>query len=193
MFKRRGTPDDEHNTPLSQNPVVIRLVVDISASMYRFNSYDQRLERLLEATLMLMETLKDDQRFQLYITGHSGDSAKIPLVDPTTKMDEKTQLQVLECMVANTQYTWAGDNSVDAISLVVEEAGEGDLVIVISDANLDRYQITVDDLDPLQSQKVHARKSERFSITSYLFCRSDSSMTLLLFLFYRLDLYRIFG
>ena len=166
MFKRRGTPDDANDTHLPPNPIVIRLVVDISASMYRFNSYDQRLERLLEATLMLMETLKDDRRFQLHITGHSGDSAKIPLVNPKTNMDEKTQLQVLECMVANTQYTWAGDNSVDAISSVVKDAGDGDLVIVISDANLDRYQITVEDLDPLQSQKVHARTSEIFSVTS---------------------------
>jgi hypothetical protein len=73
-------------------------------------------------------------------------------------MDEKTQLQVLECMVANTQYTYAGDNTVDAISLVVDEAGKGDLVIIISDANLKRYEITVEDLHPLQSQKVHARK-----------------------------------
>jgi hypothetical protein len=63
-------------------------------------------------------------------------------------------------MVAQTQYTWAGDNTVDAISLAVEEAEKGDLVIVISDANLDRYDITVKDLNPLQSQKVHARKSD---------------------------------
>ncbi|KAL7519873.1 hypothetical protein ACHAWX_004630, partial [Stephanocyclus meneghinianus] len=156
VFKRRGTPNDPNNSPLQTEPIVIRLVVDISASMYRFNGYDQRLERLLEATLMMMETLKDDTRFQLYIIGHNGSSAKIPLVNPTTNMDEKTQLQVLECMVANTQYTYAGDNTVDAISLVVDEAGKGDLVIIISDANLKRYEITVEDLHPLQTQKVHA-------------------------------------
>jgi hypothetical protein len=135
------------------------MIVDISASMYRFNSYDQRLERLLEATLMMMETLKDDRRFHLHIIGHNGTSAKIPLVNPSTKMDEKTQLQVLECMVANTQYTYAGDNTVDAISLAVEEASKNDLVIIISDANLDRYDISVDDLSPLQSEKVHAREN----------------------------------
>lgn len=159
MFKRRGTPDDVNNNPIQKEPIVIRMIVDISASMYRFNSYDQRLERLLEATLMMMETLKDDRRFQLHLIGHNGTSAKIPLVNPSTKMDEKTQLQVLECMVANTQYTYAGDNTVDAISLAVEEASKNDLVIIISDANLDRYDISVDDLSPLQSEKVHARKS----------------------------------
>ncbi|KAL3796256.1 hypothetical protein HJC23_008576 [Cyclotella cryptica] len=156
VFKRRGMPSDANNDSLQTQPIVIRLVVDISASMYRFNGYDQRLERLLEATLMMMETLKDDKRFQLYIIGHNGSSAKIPLVNPTTNMDENTQLQVLECMVANTQYTYAGDNTIDAISLVVDEAATGDLVIIISDANLKRYEITVNDLSPLQSQKVHA-------------------------------------
>lgn len=168
VFKRRGTPDDRSNSPIQTEPIVIRLVVDISASMYRFNGYDQRLERLLEATLMLMETLKDDKRFHLHIIGHNGSSAKIPLVNPSTNKDEKTQLQVLECMVANTQYTYAGDNTVDAITQVVEEAEKGDLVIIISDANLDRYEITVEDLEPLQSEKVYARKSELIILRTFI-------------------------
>ena len=33
------------------------LVVDVSGSMYRFNGHDQRLERMLESTLMVMEAL----------------------------------------------------------------------------------------------------------------------------------------
>ena len=163
VFKRRGTPVDANSNPIKTEPIVIRLVVDISASMYRFNGYDQRLERLLEATLMMMESLKDDKRFHLHIIGHNGSSEKIPLVNPNTKMDEKTQLQVLECMVANTQYTYAGDNTVEAISLAVEEAGIGDLVIIISDANLDRYDISVEDLKPLQSNKVHSREYQRWN------------------------------
>ena len=167
VFKRRGTPDDANNHPIMK-PVVIKLIVDISASMYRFNGYDQRLERLLEATLMMMEALKDDKRFQLHIIGHNGDSAKIPLVNPSTNMDEKTQLQVLECMVAQTQYTFAGDNTVDAISLAVEESGKGDRVVIISDANLDRYDISSDDLSPLQSEKVHARKYQDLIYTNNL-------------------------
>ena len=59
-------------------------------------------------------------------------------------------------MVANTQYTYAGDNTVEAISLAVDEASKGDLIIIISDANLDRYDIRVEDLTPLQSPTVHA-------------------------------------
>lgn len=156
VFKRRGNLNDANDNPLHSEPVKIKLIVDISASMYRFNSYDQRLERLLEATLMMMESLRDDKRFSFHIVGHNGSSAKIPLVNPDTALDEATQLKVIECMVANTQYTYAGDNTVEAISLAVEEAAKGELIIVISDANLERYNISVDDLAPLQSQDVHA-------------------------------------
>ena len=156
VFKRRGNPHDANENSLHSNPITIKLIVDISASMYRFNGYDQRLERLLEATLMMMESLHDDKRFVLYISGHNGSSAKIPLVKPGMELNEATQLRVLEGMVANTQYTYAGDNTVEAISLAVEDATKGELIIIISDANLERYNITVDDLAPLQDHNVHA-------------------------------------
>mmetsp|Transcript_11171 Transcript_11171/g.23524 ORF Transcript_11171/g.23524 Transcript_11171/m.23524 type:complete len:300 (+) Transcript_11171:361-1260(+) len=155
VFKRRGNPSTNGNF-LHNKPITIKLLVDISASMYRFNSYDGRLQRLLEATLMMMEAFRDDKRIRVHIIGHSGSSAKIPLVDPTTSLDEATQLKVLECMVANTQYTYAGDNTVEAISDSISQSAKGDLVIIISDANLQRYRIGVDDLSPLQSKDVHS-------------------------------------
>jgi hypothetical protein len=155
VFRRRGNPSNVSN-PTASEKINIKLIVDISASMYRFNSYDQRLERLLEATLMMMDTMRDDKRFSFNIIGHNGSSAEIPLVNPKTPLDEATQLKVLECMVANTQYTYAGDNTVRAIDLAVAGAAKGELIIVISDANLERYDISVDDLSPLQSPNVHA-------------------------------------
>lgn len=155
VFKRRGNPSNVSN-PVANEKINIKLLVDISASMYRFNSYDQRLERLLEATLMMMDTMKDDKRFSFNIIGHNGSSAEIPLVNPNTPLDESTQLKVLECMVANTQYTYAGDNTVKAIDLAIAGAAKGELIIIISDANLERYDISVDDLSPLQSPNVHA-------------------------------------
>ena len=36
----------------------IRLVVDVTGSMYRFNGYDGRLDRTLEAVLMVMEAFE---------------------------------------------------------------------------------------------------------------------------------------
>ena len=156
VFKRRGNPNGINDRISNSEPITIKLIVDVSASMYRFNGYDQRLERLLEATLMLMECFRDDNRFKFYIVGHNGSSAKIPLVNPDLDLNEATQLRVLECMIANTQYTSAGDNTVDAVSIAVEEASKGELIMIISDANLNRYGISVDDLAPLQSQNVHA-------------------------------------
>ena len=153
VFKRRGDPAD-HDAFLS-DPINIKLVVDISASMYRFG-YDGRLERLLEATLMIMECFKEDKRFKLHIVGHNGSSPKIDLVNPNMELDEATQLRVLEGMVAHTQYTWAGDHTIEAIESAVDESEKDTLVIVISDANLNRYDIRLEDLKPLQSPKVHA-------------------------------------
>lgn len=125
--------------------------------MYRFNSYDGRLQRLLEATLMIMEAFKEDDRFALTIVGHNGDSAEIPLVRSDTPQDPKTQLKVLERMVAHTQYTFAGDSTLEAIEIATNQAHEGDLVLIISDANLQRYRIDPADVSDLLKRKgVHA-------------------------------------
>jgi len=152
VFKRRGNPAEK---AFLSDPINIKLVVDVSASMYRFG-YDGRLERLLEATLMIMECFRGDRRFNLFITGHNGSSPKIDFVNPSMQLDEATQLRVLEGMVAHTQYTYAGDHTIEAMEVAVEESDPDSLVIIISDANLNRYNITLKDLKPLQSSKVHA-------------------------------------
>jgi hypothetical protein len=158
VFKKRGkSADSILKSHHSNEPMAIKLVVDISASMYRFNGYDGRLQTLLEATLMIMEALKDDSRFLLTIVGHNGDSPEIPLVRPDTPQDPKTQLKILEAMVAHTQYTFAGDHTVEAIESAVSQAKEGDLILVISDANLRRYRIDPSDISHLLNQPgVHA-------------------------------------
>lgn len=135
VFQRRS----ESSSKDALSKTKIKLVVDISASMYRFNGYDGRLQRLLEATLMLMESL--DERFPLEIVGHSGMSASIKLLKPDDKRDEPTELRILESMVAHTQYTWAGDNTLPAIRDASKGVDQSDVVLVISDANLDRYGI----------------------------------------------------
>lgn len=40
-------------------PKRLRLVVDVSGSMYRFNGHDSRLTREMEATLMMMEAFEN--------------------------------------------------------------------------------------------------------------------------------------
>jgi MoxR-like ATPase len=158
VFKRRGIANEVPNHGLDNDDnMFVTLVVDVSASMYRFNSYDGRLERLLEATLMIMEALGDDKRFKLQIVGHNGSSAHIPLAQPDTSKDPATQLKILEEMIAHTQFTWAGDSTLEAIELAVNNAHEDELILVISDANLKRYRIEPEQVSTLlQRSDVHA-------------------------------------
>jgi len=143
VFKRRGVAEESSVDSFNEGeePMSITLVVDVSASMYRFNSYDKRLERLLEATLMIMDALEGDERFKLQIIGHNGSSARIPLATADTPKDPATQLRILEEMVAHTQFTWAGDSTLEAIETAISKAKTDELVLVISDANLRRYRI----------------------------------------------------
>jgi hypothetical protein len=125
--------------------------------MYRFNGYDGRLERLLEATLMIMEALRSDDRFRLEIVGHNGSSAVIPLLKDDSSLDEATQLRILQGMIAHTQYTYAGDSTLEAIQSAMEKARPKDLVLMISDANLERYRIEpIQVVKLLQKPEVHA-------------------------------------
>lgn len=63
-------------------PKFLRLVVDVSGSMYRFNSYDGRLDRELEAVVLLMESLEGfEDKIEYDIKGHSGETDKINFVD----------------------------------------------------------------------------------------------------------------
>ena len=46
-------------------PTCIRLVVDVSGSMYRFNGYDGRLDRMVEAVLMVMEACQNLSNYRV--------------------------------------------------------------------------------------------------------------------------------
>jgi len=153
VFKRRGVSIESNMTSLVSEPMSIKLVVDVSASMYRFNGYDGRLQRLLEACVMIMEALGDDERFLLQIVGHNGTNAVIPFVDEASSLDAANQLRVLEAMVTHTQYTNAGDRTLEAIESAVDEAKNGDLILVITDANLKRYRIEAEEVSQLISGK----------------------------------------
>lgn len=41
-----------------EHPKKLRLLVDVSGSMYRFNGHDGRLEREMETVIMAMEALE---------------------------------------------------------------------------------------------------------------------------------------
>lgn len=49
-----------------QKPKRLRVLADVSGSMYRFNGVDGRLERSMEAICMVMEALENyEQKFKV--------------------------------------------------------------------------------------------------------------------------------
>eukprot|EP01130_Rhizamoeba_saxonica_P014862 TRINITY_DN6540_c0_g1_i2.p1 TRINITY_DN6540_c0_g1~~TRINITY_DN6540_c0_g1_i2.p1 ORF type:complete len:188 (+),score=46.18 TRINITY_DN6540_c0_g1_i2:357-920(+) len=121
--------------------------MDISGSMYRFNGQDKRLDRLLQVTAMIMESLSGFEHKYIYsIVGHSGDSPEVVLVDYGEDVKGiKGRLKVMEKMIAHSQYCSTGDFTVDATAIAVEnvvrEEADDYFVFVFSDANLARYGI----------------------------------------------------
>ncbi|XP_050388458.1 von Willebrand factor A domain-containing protein 8 [Patella vulgata] len=146
IYKRRGEKEPEMGSP-QELPKRLRFVVDVSGSMYRFNGHDGRLEREMEAALMVMEALENyDEKIKYEIWGHSGEDYKVPFVkaDKPPK-NERERLVVLKMMHAHSQFCLSGDNTLEAtkhaIESVVKEEADEHFVIVLSDANFDRYGI----------------------------------------------------
>ncbi|XP_060732399.1 von Willebrand factor A domain-containing protein 8 [Tachysurus vachellii] len=149
IYKRRGELEPELGTP-QQKPKRLRLLADVSGSMYRFNGVDGRLERSMEAVCMVMEALENyEHKFKYDIVGHSGDGFDIELVrcDKVPK-NNKQRLKVLKTMHAHSQFCMSGDYTLEgtehAVKDLAREEADEHFVIVLSDANLERYGISPD-------------------------------------------------
>eukprot|EP00092_Neocalanus_flemingeri_P037789 GFUD01041137.1.p1 GENE.GFUD01041137.1~~GFUD01041137.1.p1 ORF type:complete len:1900 (+),score=456.60 GFUD01041137.1:60-5702(+) len=148
IYKKRGEQDPEVGAP-QEKPKRVKLVVDVSGSMYRFNGHDQRLERMMEATLMVMEGLEGfGDRIKFDICGHSGEESDLPFVSHMKAPENnKERLKVLKEMSAHSQFCMSGDHTLSAAVLAINELGmvadqyDESFVIVLSDANFDRYGI----------------------------------------------------
>ncbi|KAG1945294.1 von Willebrand factor A domain-containing protein 8 [Pimephales promelas] len=149
IYKRRGELEPELGSP-QQKPKRLRLLADVSGSMYRFNGVDGRLERSMEAVCMVMEALESyEHKFKYDIMGHSGDGFDIELVrcDKVPK-NNKERLKVLKNMHAHSQFCMSGDYTLEgtehAVKELAREEADEHFVIVLSDANLERYGISPD-------------------------------------------------
>uniref|UniRef100_A0A8C1K7N3 von Willebrand factor A domain-containing protein 8 n=1 Tax=Cyprinus carpio TaxID=7962 RepID=A0A8C1K7N3_CYPCA len=149
IYKRRGELEPELGSP-QQKPKRLRLLADVSGSMYRFNGVDGRLERSMEAVCMVMEALENyEHKFKYDIVGHSGDGFDIELVrcDKVPK-NNKERLKVLKTMHAHSQFCMSGDYTLEgtehAMKELAHEEADEHFVIVLSDANLERYGISPD-------------------------------------------------
>ncbi|CAH1781042.1 unnamed protein product [Owenia fusiformis] len=146
IYRRRGEQDPEMGTP-QQKPKLLKLVVDVSGSMYRFDGHDKRLERSMEACLMVMEAFENyEQKFKYEISGHSGEGPNFEFVKGKVPSNNKERLDTLKMMIAHSQFCLSGDHTLEATKKAVEDIAKEEeaderFVIVLSDANLDRYGI----------------------------------------------------
>ncbi|XP_023290706.1 von Willebrand factor A domain-containing protein 8 [Orussus abietinus] len=146
IYRRRAEKEPEMGTP-QMKPKRLKLVVDVSGSMYRFNGYDGRLDREMEACVMVMEAFEGyEGKIRYDIVGHSGEDYHIPFVDQSQPpVDNKRRLQVVKTMHAHSQFCISGDYTLEAtqyaISSLAKEDSDESIVVVLSDANLARYGI----------------------------------------------------
>jgi len=147
IYRRRIEPD----VPLGhqqKKPKRLSFVMDVSASMYRFNGEDGRLDRMTQAVAMLMESLDGfEHKYQWNIVGHSGNGPEISFVEFGQVPRGRVQrAQVMAQMVSASAIAASGDSTIEAIEAAVKRvaAQEADdyLVFVVSDANLGGYGIT---------------------------------------------------
>ncbi|XP_041978858.1 von Willebrand factor A domain-containing protein 8 [Aricia agestis] len=146
IYRRRVEEEPPPGSP-PDKPKRLRVVVDVSGSMYRFNSYDGRLERSMEAVVLLMEALRGyEARIRYDIIGHSGEEHALELVRVDRPPEnEKQRLQIIRTMHAHAQFCWSGDNTLaaaqHAVTQLAAEDADDAIVLLLSDANLRRYGI----------------------------------------------------
>lgn len=146
VYRRRGMQPPEAGAPIRLAKRLM-FVVDVSGSMYRFNSTDNRLQRLLESVVLILESFVNlEHKYNYCIVGHSGDGPAIPFVPFDAPPRTRTErLKVLQKMFAHTESCSSGDYTVDAIvegiKNVASEQGDEYFVLCVSDANLSRYGI----------------------------------------------------
>jgi MoxR-like ATPase len=151
VYKRRGKQLPKSFGP-QEKPKRLLFLCDLSASMYRFNTQDQRLFRLVSLIVMLMEaftsTAELREKYHFSIVGHSGDAEYIPLGVEfgAPPVSVKDKLAVVKKMNAHAEYCQSGDNSLEClkhgIQTIVEEESDDYFVLLISDANLNRYNVS---------------------------------------------------
>lgn len=100
IYRRREEKPPEAGTPQTK-PKRLKLVVDVSGSMYRFNGYDGRLERMMEATILVMEAFKGyEGKFQYDIIGHSGEAHNLVFVEAANPpKNNKQRLDIIKVLL----------------------------------------------------------------------------------------------
>ena len=152
IYRRRREPENDDQGFDMKKPKRLTILADCSASMYRFNGTDGRLSRQLEALCMVMEGLDSPiakEKIKWDMIGHSGDSRYIPLsLASNPPSNDKERYQILQQAASYPQFCFPGDYTIEATResvrrLAADEEADERFLIVLTDANLDRYGIPV--------------------------------------------------
>lgn len=146
IYKKRESGNK--NDQIQKKPKLIEFLFDVSASMYRFNSQDQRMYRMMEIGILIMESFKDfESKFIYEIHGHSGEEPNVSFITkPNYPKNEQEELKIILKMHAHSQFCMSGDSTLESISLKMNEMSkltnvDEKILYVFSDANLNRYGI----------------------------------------------------
>ncbi|XP_030747712.1 von Willebrand factor A domain-containing protein 8 [Sitophilus oryzae] len=160
IYRKRSEKEPEIGAPQIK-PKYFRVVVDVSGSMYRFNGYDGRLDRELEAVVLVLEAFEGFQdKIKYDIIGHSGEEYNHVFVSrDNPPKNNKERLEVIRKMHAHSQFCWSGDNTLEstkwAVTTLAEEDCDEAIVVVLSDANLQRYGIAPSKLNEALTAKTN--------------------------------------
>eukprot|EP00759_Apiculatamorpha_spiralis_P049025 PhF_6_TR44166/c0_g1_i1/m.67642 len=152
VFRRRGKATPVLGLP-QRHPKYIHLVMDLSASMSRFNGFDKRLDLCAQAAILVMESLHPyGTKFKLSMSGHSGSSDDVMLLDLKENIANPTvRGNVIERMYNHSMMSQSGDHTLEGIQKAAKKLrdipnADDRIVIAFSDANLGGYGITPDAL-----------------------------------------------
>jgi hypothetical protein len=121
VYRRRGHVAIPEGLP-QRIPKRMHFVIDCSGSMYRFNSNDKRLDRMIDTVLLVIESLRGfETKFEYSLVGHSGDQCDILLADygqpPSTTGEKLKILQTLGVCCVSIRHVQADDHTVSLLSL----------------------------------------------------------------------------
>eukprot|EP00439_Symbiodinium_sp_Y106_P066358 s1106_g10.t2 len=150
VYMRRGDPEGQMFGKSQQHPKRLTFVMDISGSMYTFNRIDRRLQRLQEVAAFIFESFTGfEDKYDYRMVGHSGTGPEAErLVEwgrpPRT---DRERLEICKSMEAHAQFCYPGDHTLEATARAIAELGRQSaderFLLVVSDADLQRYNIDI--------------------------------------------------
>lgn len=147
IYRRRAMAEETGGEQVL--PKRIKFVMDCSGSMYTFNRIDQRLQRLMEASIFIFESFAGfEYKYEYAMVGHSGSGPEAESLVAWAKPPKsaKEQLAIVKQMAAHAQYSHSGDHTLEAtdraIKDVLRKPADEYYVFVVSDADLARYGIS---------------------------------------------------